>query len=172
MKKTKILALILAAIFIALPLLSCDGNGTGEDTSTDTSEETGANVTITVSMKVKNADGDVVYDIPSYVYNGEEPTIIDLIDYYFYMEMDPLYVDIDDEGGIRTIVSIGEIESGEVMGTSAGSEVEEVLYTTLWWYNLNGREGTALLDNYIVKNGDAIEFYLKKVSSSSDTSKK
>lgn len=115
MKKTKILALILAAIFIALPLLSCDGNGTGEDTSTDTSEETGANVTITVSMKVKNADGDVVYDIPSYVYNGEEPTIIDLIDYYFYMEMDPLYVDIDDEGGIRTIVSIGEIESGEVM---------------------------------------------------------
>lgn len=164
MKKAKIMALILAVLMIALPLISCDSGNTGEDTDTEDNGETGKDVTITVSMKVKDLSGKVIYEVASYTYSGEAPTPIDLIDDYFYMELDPLTVVIDETNDIRTIISIGEVEAGEVTGESGIPGETQVLYTTWWWWNLNGKESTTSPDGYTVKNGDSIEFFLKKVS--------
>lgn len=170
MKLAKALAIFLAVLMMALPLVSCDKGGNGNDTNNETSAETVADVTLTVSIKVKDLSGKAVYDIASYTYSGKAPTLIDIIDDYFYMESETETVEIDDAGGIRTIVSIGTVNAGEVTGTKAGSEESSVLYTTYWWYTINGKDGSKDLDEYIVQNGDKIEFYLKKVTT--DTTKK
>jgi hypothetical protein len=171
MKLVKILAIFLTVLMMAIPLVSCNKGGNGNDTSNETSAETVADVTLTVSIKVKDLSGKAVYDIASYTYSGKAPTIIDLIDDYFYMESEKETVEIDDAGGIRTIISIGSVNAGEVTGTKAGSDETSVLYTTFWWYTLNGKDGSKDLDEYIVQNGDKIEFYLKKVNTDTTTKK-
>ncbi len=161
MKIIKILTLIMAVLMLAFPLASCNNGGKEGNVTT---AETAADVTIKVTMKVKDLSGKVVYDIPSYTYNGKAPTLIDIIDDYFYMETENETVEIDDTNDIRTIISIGSVSAGDVTGTTGGSDETTVLYTTYWWYSLNGKEGTKGFDDYTVQNGDVIEYYLKKVT--------
>ena len=99
MKYLKAAALILSLLFVVLALASCDGG----DTDAETTTEEPADVTIKVSMKVKDIDGNVVYDIPEYTYNGKPPTPIDLIDFYFYLESDNETVVIDEYGDLVVI---------------------------------------------------------------------
>ncbi|MGI6167135.1 MAG: hypothetical protein ACOYIA_03245 [Eubacteriales bacterium] len=155
MKHVKALALVLSLLLVVLALASC--NGENADTEETTTEE--LDVTIKVSMKVKDINGNVVYDIPEYTYNGKPPTAIDIIDLYFYLEKEETVV-LDEYGDL---MAIGSLEAGsETSGDKA--------VTTYWWWNLNGREATVSPKDYIVKDGDKIEYYLKFVSE--ETNKK
>ena len=84
----------------------------------------------------------------------EEPADV-TIDFYFYLESDNETVVIDEYGDL---VVIGTVEAGTV------SEEGKESYTTYWWWNLNGREATTDPKEYTVKDGDKIEYYLKRVS--------
>ncbi|NLW74103.1 MAG: DUF4430 domain-containing protein [Clostridiales bacterium] len=150
MKHVKALALVLSLLFVVLVFAACDG---GADGSTDETTTEEPDVTIKVSMKVKDLDGNVVYDIPEYTYNGKPPTPIDLIDFYFYLESDEAVV-IDEDG---FLVAIGSIEAG----TETSGDEKIITY---WWWSLNGREATVDFSEYTVKDGDKIEYYLKRVS--------
>ncbi len=150
MKYLKAVALILSLLFVVLALHACDGGEGEAETTTEEPED----ITIKVSLKVKDLDGNLVYDIPEYTYDGKPVNPIELIDYYFDIESEETVV-IDEFG---TLLAVGSVEAGTV------SVVEEETYTTYWWWSLNGKESTVAPEEYIVKDGDKIEYYLKRVS--------
>ncbi|MBQ9080270.1 MAG: hypothetical protein IJY27_04275 [Clostridia bacterium] len=165
MKLTKILALILACCMIVCTLVACggDGNNTGGDTSDDASGGDEADVTLTVSIKVYDADNKVVYENESYTYKGKAPTVIELIDDYLLIEGGDATLDYDENGNLS---SIGIVEAGVVTSHNSETNEDVELYTTYWWYRLNGKEGSDAMEEYIVQNGDAIEYILLQAKSS------
>ena len=159
MKITKILALVLACLMVVCVFAACDnGDASSGDDSTTPADVEKTNVTIKVSIKVKDLNGKVVYDVPEYTYVGEAPNLIQLIDDYLYMEKNT-EVGFDENDNLQ---SIGTVEAGEVTSHNAETDEDVVEYTTYWWYTLNGKDGSTLLEEYIVQNGDAIEYYLTK----------
>lgn len=166
MKFTKLLALALSVLMVVCLLAACDKDGEGGDTTTTEAGGSEApDVTITVSIKVTDIDGNVVYDVPSYTYSGSAPTPIELIDDYFYMEKENETVELDE---FDDIVAIGSVEAGDVTSVNADTNETVTLYTTYWWYKLNGRDSSVAMDEYTVQNGDSIEYYLKKVEQKSN----
>ena len=163
MKITKLLALIMACLMVVCAFAACDSGddaGTADTTPADGAADA-AEVTIKVSIQVKNIDGDVVYDVPEYTYKGKAPNLIQLIDDYLYLEEDT-EVGYDEYDNLQ---SIGSVEAGEVTSHNADTNEDVVEYTTYWWYELNGKDGSQSLEEYIVKDGDAIVYYLMKTSS-------
>lgn len=160
MKITKLLALVLACFMIVCAFAACDsGDAAGDATTTPADGAAdAAEVTIKVSIKVKNIDGKVVYDVPEYTYKGEAPNLIQLIDDYLYLEEDT-EVGYDEYDNLK---SIGKVEAGEVTSHNADTNEDVVEYTTYWWYTLNGKDGSKSLEEYIVQDGDVIEYYLNK----------
>ncbi len=161
MKITKLLALVMACLMIVCAFAACDsgdGDGTADTTPADDAGDA-ADVTLKVSIQVKNVDGKVVYDVPEYTYNGKAPNLIQLIDDYLYLEEDT-EVGYDEYDNLQ---SIGTVEAGEVTSHNADTNEDEK-FTTYWWYELNGKDGSTSLEEYIVKDGDAIVYYLRKTS--------
>jgi len=162
MKITKILALVLACIMVVCMFVACDnGDAQGDDATTTPADGASTEVTIKVSIKVKDLDGKVVYDVPEYTYVGEAPNLIELIDDYLYIEHET-EVGFDENDSLQ---SIGTVEAGEVTSHNDETNEDVVMYTTYWWYTLNGKDGSQMLEEYIVQNGDAIEYYLAKNTS-------
>ena len=99
MKFYKFLAVALAIVVLACAFVACNET---EEQTTDDAEKTN---TITVSFKIKDANGKVIDDLEAknYVYEGDEPTIYNIIT--DYLEIDQAYEFKDKDG---TIISIGE----------------------------------------------------------------
>ena len=154
MKFTKILSLVLAILMIACVFVACD-NSNADENKADGSESETPKATVTVSMKVKDFEGEVVYDIESYTYPGDSITAAEIIEDYFYMEVENESVEIDEVGNIMTI---GSIESGEVTLESGSTK------TFYWWYSVNGKDGTTAMYEYVVNDGDALVFYLREAA--------
>ena len=158
MKITKVLALVLACFMIVCAFVACDSGDAQGDGDTTPADSDNADVTIKVSIKVKDLEGNVVYDVPEYTYVGEAPNLIELIDDYLYIEHET-EVGFDENDNLQTI---GTVEAGEVTSHNDETNEDVVEYTTYWWYTLNGRDGSQLLEEYIAQDGDVIEYYLAK----------
>ena len=159
MKTTKVLALILACFMIVCCFAACDNGNAQGNNDTTPADDANTDVTIKVSIKVKDLDGKVVYDVPEYTYVGEAPNLIELVDDYLFIEHET-EVGFDENDNLQ---SIGTVEAGEVTSHNDETNEDVVEYTTYWWYTLNGRDGSQLLEEYIVQDGDAIEYYLVKM---------
>ena len=68
-------------------------------------------------------------------------------------------VDYDD---YDTLSAIGSVEAGEVTSHDDNTNEDVTLYTAFWWYRVNGKEGSDMMEEYTVKDGDVIEYYLAK----------
>lgn len=159
MKLTKILAIILSCCMLVCAFVSCGSDGNGDDTTTPAEgENEAADVKLTVTIKVLDADENVVYETENYSYSGKAPNLIDLIEDYLYMEHETS-ADYDEYG---TLSAIGSVEAGEVTSHDDNSNEDVTLYTAYWWYKINGKEGADMMEEYTVKDGDVIEYYLAK----------
>lgn len=155
MKFTKILSLVLAMLMLVCVLVACDKGGEENPADDSGTEAPSTDVTVTVSMKVKDAKGEVAYDIESYKYTGDPISAAEIIEDYFYMEVETESVEIDEVGNL---ITIGSVESGEI--TDADGKTK----TVYWWYSINGKDGTTAMYEYIVQDGDAIIFYLREAA--------
>ena len=159
MKLTKILAIILSCCMLVCAFASCGGNNDGGDTTTPADGEgEAADVKLTVTIKVLDADANVVYETENYSYSGKAPTLIDLIEDYMDMEYETV-VDYDEYDSLS---AIGSVEAGVVTSHDDNTNEDVTLYTAFWWYRVNGKEGTQMMEEYVVKDGDVIEYYLAK----------
>lgn len=157
MKLKRLLAFILSALTLVFILASCDGNGGNTAETTTAAPE----VTVTVSIVVKDIEDKVVYEVPEYTYKGTSPTPMTLLDFCMFVELEKEVVkDEYDE-----IISIGDVTKSDIMGTDA-SGAEVVLKNTYWWYTVNGKRSDKGMDEYVVKSGDKIVFYLEKTNPS------
>lgn len=159
MKLTKILAIILSCCMLVCAFVSCGGDGNGDATTTPAEGEgETADVKLTVTIKVLDADANVVYETENYSYSGKAPNLIDLIEDYLDMEHETV-ADYDEYG---TLSAIGSVEAGEVTSHDDNTNEDVTLYTSFWWYRVNGKDGTDMMEEYAVKDGDVIEYYLSK----------
>ncbi len=159
MKLTKILAIILSCCMLVCAFASCGGDGNGDATTTPAEGESeAADVKLTVTIKVLDADANVVYETENYSYSGKAPSLIDLIEDYMDMEHEAI-VDYDE---YDTLSAIGSVEAGEVTSHDDNTNEDVTLYTAFWWYRVNGKEGSDMMEEYTVKDGDVIEYYLAK----------
>lgn len=156
MKITRIIAVGLAILMLALGLVACDSNG---DNPADTTTGQSSNVTLRVDFKVIDVDGKTVYSIENYKYTGKSANLIPVLEDYLYIEEDvePQY----DE--YKTLLGIGAVKVGEVTKTAENGDTV-VDYYTYWWYRVNGREGSTSMEEYVVQDGDSIEIYVNKKS--------
>lgn len=154
MKFTKILSLVMAILLLVCVFVACEKTGDENPADDSGTEAPSTDVTVTVSMKVKDIKGDVVYDIESYKYTGDPITAAGIIEDYFYMEMETESVEIDEVGNI---ITIGSVESGEITK-------DDQTKTVYWWYSVNGKDGSTAMYEYIVQDGDAIVFYLREAA--------
>lgn len=159
MNMKKLLALLLSVLMLVFMLASCGGNGGKDNVTTPAQSDT--EKTVKVSMKVKDLSGKVVYDIPEYTYSGDQPYPLYILEDYFYMEEgDEDAVQYEEVAGTVRIISIGTINAEELVETNAEGNAVGSVY---WWWRLNGKDvENQGLDDYEVKNGDVIEFYLIK----------
>lgn len=155
MKFTKILSLVLAILMLVCVFVACDNSGDENQADDSGSDVSNNDVTVTVSMHVKNIDGEIVYDIESYTYTGDPISVAGIIEDYFYMEVENESVEIDEIGNI---ISIGSVGSGEITLGSGSTK------TAYWWYSINGKDGSTAMYEYMVKDGDAIIFYLREAA--------
>lgn len=159
MKLTKILAIILSCCMLVCVFASCGSDGSGDSTTTPADGESeSADVKLTVTIKVLDADENVVYETENYSYSGKAPNLIDLIEDYLDMEHETV-ADYDEYG---TLSAIGSVEAGEVTSHDDNTNEDVTLYTSFWWYRVNGKDGTDMMEEYAVKDGDVIEYYLSK----------
>ena len=154
MKFAKILSLVMAMLLLVCVFVACDKNGDENPADDSGTDAPSTDVTVTVSMKVKDVKGEVVYDIEAYKYTGAPITAAGIIEDYFYMEVETESVEIDEVGNL---VTIGSVESGEITE-------DDKTKTVYWWYSVNGKDGTAAMYEYIVQDGDAIIFYLREAT--------
>lgn len=155
MKLIKILAAGLALVMLTFGLVACDNGSNTPADSTTVSD----NVSIDVGIKVLDESGKAVYEIEKYHYTGKAPNVIVLLEDYLYIEKDAT-LQYDEYGNLT---GIGSAEVGEV--TEKDGDTDMVLYTTYWWYRINGKDASKSMEEYIVQNGDAIEVYMAKKSS-------
>lgn len=159
MKLTKILAIILSCCMLVCAFASCGSDDSGDSTTTPADGEgDAADVKLTVTIKVLDADENVVYETENYSYSGKAPNLIDLIEDYLDMEHETV-ADYDEYG---TLSAIGSVEAGEVTSHDDNTNEDVTLYTSFWWYRVNGKDGTDMMEEYAVKDGDVIEYYLSK----------
>lgn len=149
MKFTKIVAVALACLMLALCCVACDsGDDQGAETTTPVAGES-TDVVLKVAIVVKDLEGKVVYETEEYTYSGKAPNLVELIDDFIYMEYENIQVTYDE---LDNLQAIGTVEAAD---------------GAYWWYKLNGRDGSTALNEYIVQNGDSIEYYLIQSSSAS-----
>ena len=155
MKLAKILSLVLAMLMLVLVFVACDKSGDENPADDSGTEAPSTDVTVTVSMKVKDAKGEVAYDLEAYKYTGDPISAAEIIEDYFYMEVETESVEIDEVGNL---ITIGSVESGEITDEDGKTK------TVYWWYSINGKDGTTAMYEYIVQDGDDIVFYLREAT--------
>ena len=159
--------LMPVAAFAAAPVVPEVGayvvkSGTDKD-SVSVDANTALTVAVTGSTLnyyfwAEDADENVVYETENYSYSGKAPNLIDLIEDYLDMEHETV-ADYDEYG---TLSAIGSVEAGEVTSHDDNTNEDVTLYTAFWWYRVNGKDGTDMMEEYAVKDGDVIEYYLSK----------
>ena len=128
MKFTRILALVLVGVMLALSMASCGGASTTSVTFKVTIKETGEQI------------ADVVVEVP-----GKEPTILDAI--ALASERCEFTYELNNSG-----------TSVESIGDYAMIYDEETGYHYSWYFTLNGAEPESSASITVLSQDDVIEY--------------
>lgn len=98
MKILKVISSVLVAVMLACTFISCN-NGTGNEEGT--TGESVSDISVTVSLKIKDKDGKIIEEATDYVYTGPKATVFNILEDYCTIEKGIEFV--AENGTVKTI---------------------------------------------------------------------